>query len=323
MDKLDKWLYFRTVADMADDDGDTASAGTAPTSLCVPASSMVSIAPTSDTTITMTLKSARTSQVNSDGRHNKHKGYNHDTVVLTVDQGKTFEAMSGVIQAINSSGRNDDGFITIADDCTTTDSATSSLDDQTISAVYIHPNITACGAITCGAQPFHGSIGVHEYCEVVTPATADDDDVAASLSVKLPAQAVLITAALTPVALATSNHGLLALEIHNAAIADDAASGGTEIVGADTTNLKTRGNDDYGGTTASVDATSIPNADCDLDATAGVVGKSIWMGVADPIARGTAETFLHVCAKEDLSSMTGSPQVGVYVKWFGLPAVAL
>ena len=307
MDKLDKWLYFRTVADMADDDGDTGSAGTAPTSLCIPASSMVSIAPTSDTTITMTFKSARTSQVNSDGRHNKHKGYNHDTVVLTVDQGKTFEAMSGIIQAINSSGRNDDGFITIADDCTTTDSATSSLDDQTVSAVYIHPNITACGAITCGAQPFHGSIGIHEYYEVVTPATADDNDVAASLSVKLPAQAVLMNAALTPITLATSNHGALALEYHNATIADDAASGGTEWVGADAAN-----------------DLSIPDADCDLDATAGVVGKSVWSGNAQvAVARGTAETFLHVCAKEDLSSMTGSPQVGVYIQWFGLPAVAL
>ena len=41
------------------------------------------------------------------------------------------------------------------------------------------------------------------------------------------------------------------------------------------------------------------------------------------VARGTAETFLHVTAKEDLSSMNGAPQVGVYVKWFGLPGIVI
>lgn len=309
MDKLDKWLYFRTVADMANDDGDAGVLGTSPTSLCVPASSMVSIAPTSDTSVTMTFQSARTSQANTDSRHNKSKGHNHDTVVLTVDQGKTFEAMSGIIQAINSSGRNDDGFITIADDCTTTDGAAGSSPaaDTAISTVYIHRNITACGAITCGAQPYHGSYGVHEYYEVVSPATADDNDVAASLSVKLPAQAILVDAAITSVEKATSNHGLLALEYHNAVIADDAASGGTEWVGEDAAN-----------------DLSIPDNDLDLDLTAGVLGASIYSGNAQVgVARGTAETFLHVCAKEDLSSMTGTPKVGVWVKWIGLPAIAI
>ena len=306
MDKFDKWLYFRTVDDMANDDGDTASAGTSPTSLCVPASSLVSIAPTTDTTITLSFQAARTSHF-SDGRANKSKGYNHDTVVLQVDQGKTFEAMSGIIQAINSSKRSDDGFIVVADDCVTTDSATTALNDQTIAAEYIHPNITACGAITCGAQPFHGSYGIHEYYEVVSPATADDNDVAASLSVKLPAQAVLLAASITSVEKATSNHGLLALEYHNAAIADDAASGGTEWVGEDAAN-----------------DLSIPDNNLDLDNTAGVLGASIYSGNAQvAVARGTDETFIHLCAKEDLSSMTGTPKVGVWVKWLGLPAIAL
>ena len=309
MDKLDKWLYFRTVADMANDDRDTASAGTSPTSLCVPASSMVSVAPTSDTTITMTFNSARTSHANVDSRHNKSKGYNHDTVVLTVTQGKTFEAMAGIIQAINSSKRSDDGFIVIADDCVTTDGAAGSSPaaDTTIAAQYIHENITACGAITCGAQPYHGSYGIHEYYEIVSPATADNNDVAASLSVKLPAQAVLLGAAITSVEKAGSDHGLMALEYHNAAIADDAASGGTEWVGEDAAN-----------------DLSIPDNNLDLDDTAGVLGASIYSGNAQvAVSRGTAETFLHVTAKEDLSSMTGTPKVGVWVRWLGLPAIAL
>tara|TARA_R110002020_G_scaffold102448_1_gene240584 strand:+ start:942 stop:1865 length:924 start_codon:yes stop_codon:yes gene_type:complete len=307
MDKLDKWLYFRTIADMADDDGDTGSAGTLPSSLCVPASSMVSIAPTSDTTVTMTFESARTSHDNMDMRHRMSNGYNHDTVVLTVDQGKTFEAMAGIIQAINSGKRSDDGFIVVADDCATTDSATAALADLAIKTQYIHENITACGAITCGAQPFHASYGIQEYFEVVRPSTADNNDVATSLAIKLPAQAVLLDAGLSPIKLATSNHGAVALEYHNAAIADDAASGGTEWVGADAAN-----------------DLSIPDENCDLDATAGVVGKSVWSGNAQvAVARGTAETFLHVTAKEDLSSMTGAPQVGVYVKWFGLPGIVI
>jgi len=303
MDKYDKWLYFRTVDDMADDDGDTGSAGTSPSSLCVPASSMVSIAPTSDTTVTMSFKSVRLSHGVYTGDMSS-PGENYDTVVLTVDQGKTFEAMAGIVQAINSSKRSDTGLVVIADDCVTTDSATTALTDLTIPAQYIHPNITACGAIT--AAQTTGGYGVHEYFEVLNPATADDNDVAGSLTVKLPAQAVLIQAALIPIELATSNHGLLALEYDDGAIADDAASEGTEWVGADAS-----GN------------TSIPDADCDLDATAGVLGKGIWSGSAATVARSTVETYFHVTAKEDLSSMTGSPKVGVYIKWLGYKATKI
>ena len=50
MDKFDKWLYFRTVADEDNEDG-------LDDVLCVPASSMVCITPTSDTAITMSFKS--------------------------------------------------------------------------------------------------------------------------------------------------------------------------------------------------------------------------------------------------------------------------
>ena len=308
MDKLDKWLYFRTVPDMANDDGDTASAATSPTSLCVPASSMVSIAPTSDTTITMSFEPVRVSHDTYDGNMSSPGG-NHDTVVLTVDQGKTFEAMAGIVQAINSYKRIRDGFIVIADDCVTTDGAAGSVPaaDTTILSEYIHPSITACGAITVANTS--GGYGIHEYFEVVNPVAGTTDstnDVVGSLTIKLPAQAVLIQAALIPIELASSNHGLLALEYHNAAISDDAASGGTEWVGEDAS-----GN------------TSIPDDNVDLDATAGVLGKGVWSGTAATVARGTAETFFHVVAKEDLASMTGTPKVGVYIKWLGYKATKI
>ena len=148
-----------------------------------------------------------------------------------------------------------------------------------------------------------GSVGndisVHEYYEVVTPATADDNDVAASLSVFLPAGCVILDAALISLAQATSDHGAFALEVHNAAISDDAASGGTEIVGEDVS-----GN------------VSVPDNDLDVSNNASA-GLLISMGSLAPVDRTGAVTYFHVAAKEDCSSMTGTPKVGVYVKWIG------
>ena len=144
--------------------------------------------------------------------------------------------------------------------------------------------------------------GMHEYFEEVTPTTADDNDVAASLSIVIPPQAQIMEAALIGISLATSDHGLWALEYHNAAIADDAASAGTEMVGEDVSG-----------------DVSLPDNDLDTSNNA-VVGSVIHMGTLAQIQRSTASTYLHVCAKEDCSSMTGTPRVGVYVRWFGLAA---
>ena len=145
-------------------------------------------------------------------------------------------------------------------------------------------------------------LGMHEYYEVVEPTTADDNDVAASLSIVIPPQAQIMEAALLGVALASSDHGLWALEYHNAAIADDDASGGTEMVGEDVS-----GN------------VSLPDNDLDTSNNA-AIGIVVHMGTLAQIQRSTAVTHLHVCDKEDCSSMTGTPKVGVYIRWFGYPA---
>ena len=150
-----------------------------------------------------------------------------------------------------------------------------------------------------------GNYGIHEYFEVVDLSTSDDDDVSASLSILIPQGAVIIDAALIAMRLATSAHGDVALEVHNAAIADDAASGGTEIVGADVTSN-----------------VSSPDQDCDCSSD-GTVGEATTMADLKDVDRTGAVTYLHVTAKEDCSSMTGSPQVGVYVKWVGPAAVAI
>ena len=147
--------------------------------------------------------------------------------------------------------------------------------------------------------------GVHEHYEVIDIATGDDNDVVGSLSILIPAQAQIMEAALIATKLATSAHGDVALEVHSAAIADDAASAGTEIVGEDVS-----GN------------VSLPDNDCDCS-SAGALGSVIHMGTLAQIQRSTAITYLHVCAKEDCSSMTGTPVVGVYLKWFGYPAIAI
>ena len=147
--------------------------------------------------------------------------------------------------------------------------------------------------------------GLHEHFEVVSlTAASANNDVSASLTKKLPAQAYIIDAALVAVELASNNIGSVALEVHSAAIADDAASAGTEIVGANVAG-----------------DVSLPDSDLDVssDATAGAV---ITMGTLADVARGSSETHFQVCAKADISTMTGTPKVGVYVKWFGPAATA-
>lgn len=155
-----------------------------------------------------------------------------------------------------------------------------------------------------------GSLGtsglrVHEHYEIVSPTTADDNDVAASLGIMLPAGAIILDATIASIALATSDHGAFALEVHNAAVADDEASAGTEIVGEDVSG-------------------DVSSPDNDLDVSNNAASTlAINMGTLAPVDRTGAVTYFHVCAKEDCSSMTGTPKVGVYLKWFGPAAVKI
>jgi len=311
--KIDKWLYFRNVTDEDNDDGDTGSSGKNPSSICIPASAVKKLSPESDTTIKVGFDPVIVYQQSANGQRTNWDG--NDFIVLNTTQGKTFEVMEALSAAINGSSRNDNGFITVADDVTTNTA------NETVAARYLHPDITSCGSI--GVQQTPQGKGMHEYYEQVQPAAVDDNDVAASLSVKLPAQAVILEAAVICTSVATNDVGSVALEIHNAAIADDAASGGTEIVGGDTVNLSIQGATNAAGT-KDVDNTSVPDADLDISSNA-VANDAVHSGVIDPIDRGTAETFLHVCAKEDMKStaVTGSPRVGVYIKWWGAPAIVI
>ena len=160
MEKMN-FLYFRQVTDMANDGGlihgvgtiaagDTSSVG----SLLVPASSFRYMNPTSDTAITLYFDNVR-----NDGQFRPQ----HDQVTLTVTQGKTQEAMADIMAHINSNPT--DGFTVMADDCVTTDSATTALNDLTRNSKYCSSHISAVTGITVNNAT--NGYGPHEYYEVV------------------------------------------------------------------------------------------------------------------------------------------------------------
>jgi hypothetical protein len=137
---MDKYFYFRTQADQDNDDG-------IDDSLCLPVRQIRSMNPSSDTAITITFDSVY--NTSTDGDNEVVIG---DTVVLNVNQGKTKEVLERLVEVVNSSyPAYTDGFITVADDVTTTYLTSSSAADETVSAQYIHPDITSCGAITIAA----------------------------------------------------------------------------------------------------------------------------------------------------------------------------
>ena len=296
-----KFLYFRTVADEAND-GVTGLKTNNPSSFMFDAENLTAMQPTSDTNLTLYFKPAlaHTSDYGMQGLR--------DTVNLSVSQGDTFEVMAAITDAIASPSRgHSDGFIVIADDVTTTDSATTALNDLAISGTYIHGSITACGTIT--VQSPSAGIGVHEHYEVIDiPGDAvADDDVLASAGIYLPAQAVLVEAMIINVALSSAAAASCALEVHTAAVADNAASAGTEIIGAD-------------------QAGNLSLPDTDLNFGSGdVLGESITGGTfishESPLDRGTAVSYFHLCAKEASMTPAGAAKVGLYLKWYGPAAV--
>lgn len=124
---MEKYLYFRTEATLADDD-DIA------TSAMFPVSSFVGAYPTSDTALTVCFKSAN----NHDGADaGANAVVTSDTVVLTVGTNKHKEALQDLVAVINAHP-NGDPFIVVGDDN---------------AATYLGGgNITAVGAITIAAM---------------------------------------------------------------------------------------------------------------------------------------------------------------------------
>lgn len=132
--RFNTMLFFRDQADEANVNG-------IDDQLCIPADRFVSMSPASATTLRLYFQSVK----NNTLQHNENITY--DTVTLTVVQGDMEEVMEALVSIFNSSFPND-GFVVIADDTVTTDSATSSLNDKSQPAVYAHSSITGVDSIS-------------------------------------------------------------------------------------------------------------------------------------------------------------------------------
>ena len=129
---MEKYLYFRTVAD---EDDDEAAADT----LALPARRIVAMAPSADTTITVWFESVNNMQ--TDGANELVL---KDSAVITVTAHRHKKVLQSIVRSING-GPHSDGFITVADD------ATTDFDGTTRAAIYIDSDISAMAAITIAA----------------------------------------------------------------------------------------------------------------------------------------------------------------------------
>jgi len=146
---------------------------------------------------------------------------------------------------------------------------------------------------------------VHQ--EKIIVGAGDDDDVAALAAYKLPAGSVIHSVSLTVTKKGeTLANAPVAVEVHNSSVAFDDASAGVEIAGADIAT-----------------ATNVLGADRDLDVgTAATLHDSI-IGEAVYQPAAGDETFLSICAKADLSNLTGSPTVLLTVIYTGRAPIAV
>ena len=135
---MEKYLYFRAVADQDADDGSDDS-------IYVPAKRVTGLVPTSATVLTIFFESVLNESGNAIG---DDEDVISDSVAITCTQGKVKEVMSTIVAAINSNHLYSDGVIVVADDVTTTYLTSTAAADETVVGKYISPQITACGATT-------------------------------------------------------------------------------------------------------------------------------------------------------------------------------
>ena len=143
---MEKYLYFRTVADEDDDDAITADSALVPVSKITgfyPSNS--GSAGTAADELTIYFDSINNIQTAGDNEVVKS-----DSVLLNITAGQSFNVMQAIVDAINATGVGyQDGYIVVCDDATAS-VGSSSLegDDAVKDAIVIHSGITSCGAIT-------------------------------------------------------------------------------------------------------------------------------------------------------------------------------
>ena len=127
---MNKYLYFRTEATDADDDASGDSA-------CFPASSLMGMQPTADTSLTLYFKSMLRGSGNEGAADALANLDNNDSVILTITANKHLKAMSAIVEAINS--ENMPSLLVIAND------------DSGGTEYLAGSAITACGTISVTA----------------------------------------------------------------------------------------------------------------------------------------------------------------------------
>ena len=212
--KTDKWLYFRNIGTVGGDDGIVGTNYSTPTSGCYPASRIMNMHPTDDTTLRVCLKPVKF--IDNGAQYNTAHGYHAcDFVDINLNANNKHKE---VIDAINSAMTNArTPFIVIGDDVT---------------GEYIHTSISSMENIV--NHRFQPGEGMHEYFEVIATSTSANGDgkVAAQLDIKLPAQAILIESALTVRTISGHNNGQVRLDYNSSSQADAATASGTEWIGA-------------------------------------------------------------------------------------------
>ena len=138
---MDKYFYFRTVADEDDDDAITAD------SVMMPVSKLRGVIPsntgaagTSADEVTLYFEPVANESSITDNDFNIM-----DSVLLNVTVGQAKNVCKAIAEAVNG-GVHTDGVIVVADD------ATTDFDGTTKAAVYLHSGITSCGAVTMAAM---------------------------------------------------------------------------------------------------------------------------------------------------------------------------
>tara|TARA_R100001460_G_scaffold96909_1_gene139329 strand:+ start:341 stop:799 length:459 start_codon:yes stop_codon:yes gene_type:complete len=149
---MEKFLYFRVVADVDNDDGTAKSTDTDhPTSLMIPTSKIISISPNTDSGILIQFESVRNQPALRAGATSEQTLT--DSVGIECARHTQKEIIETIIQAINSNQLYTDGFITVFDHVTT------NLANEAVEEIKIHPSITGpfayvaddnCTAITVG-----------------------------------------------------------------------------------------------------------------------------------------------------------------------------
>jgi len=120
---MDRYFYFRDVADEIDDDDNSSS-------VMVPVKNITGMGPGGNvTSIIIYWKNVKNEQRN-------------DFATLTTTRGKHKEVMQSLVEAMNS-GPHHDGVTVIADACTTTNGASSIQgDDVVVASRFLNTDIT-------------------------------------------------------------------------------------------------------------------------------------------------------------------------------------